>query len=237
MIVNEKKLLFLLIVFVLLNNLTGCERKQAGSETVNAVPAAEVTEPEKEPEPEPVEATSPNMPEWAKAYYDYLVEGDLARDFYNEAEDYSFCLCYIDEDNVPELYVNAGILAGYALYTYYNGKVVQLFQSSGSNLIIWIERSGRVLYRQGLSAMYAEGVWIYEMANGELQQIAEGTLITQDYADWYEGNLPPSTWNGQNVTEEEYRTQLNEVFDTSKSSDDENDLIDIYSLLDMLTSF
>lgn len=154
--------------------------------------------------------------EWARAYYDYLTKGNLESDFYDEAEDYLLCFCYIDEDDIPELYVNAGISAGYALYTYYDGKVVRLFNSAGSNDIEWIEGSGRVLYAQGLSAMYAESVWIYEMANGELQQIAEGTLITQDYADWYEGNLPPSTWNGQDVTEEEYREQLNEVFDTAQ---------------------
>ena len=41
------------------------------------------------------------------------------------------------------------------------------------------------------------------MVNGELQQIAEGTLITQGYIDYYEGDLPPSTWNGQDVAEDE----------------------------------
>ena len=206
----KKNWIFLSMVAALLINLIGCEGKQIEE--------------------------APQMSEWAKAYYDYLAEGDLESDFYYEAENYSLCLCYIDDDSIPELYVDAGVLSGYALYAYYNGKVVQLFESNGSNFIKWIEGSGRVLYKQGLSAMYAESVWIYEMTNGELQQIAEGTLITQDYADWYEGDLPPSTWNGQDVTEEEYRALLNEVFDTSKLSYDENDLIDLYSMLDILTS-
>lgn len=176
--------------------------------------------------------------EWAKAYYDYLAGGDLAGDFYNEAEDYSICLCYIDEDNIPELYVYTDILTGYALYTYHDGKVVQLIQSNGTNFIEWIEKSGRVLYAQTQSAMYAESVWIYEMINGELQQIAEGTQITQDYIDWYLGELPPSTWNGQDVTEEEYQALKSEVFDTSKAVQlsYENDFLDLYSILDKLTS-
>lgn len=185
-----------------------------------------------------VEEEAPRMSEWARAYYDYLAGGDLARDFYYEAENYLFCLCYIDEDNIPELYVNAGVLAGYALYTYYDGKVIQLLQSNGTNFIEWIEKSGRVLYAQTQSAMYAESVWIYEMKNDELKQIAEGTLITQDYIDWYLGDLPPSTWNGQDVTEEKYRALKSEVFDTSKVAElsYENDFSDLYSILDKLTS-
>ena len=186
-----------------------------------------------------VEEEAPEISsEWAKAYYDYLADGDLAGDFYYEAEDYSICLCYIDEDDIPELYVNAGSLAGYALYTYYDGKVVQLLQSNGTNFIEWIEKSGKVLYAQTQSAMYAESVWIYEMINGELQQIAEGTLITRDYIDWYLGELPPSTWNGRDVTEEEYQALKSEVFDTSKVAQlsYENDFSDLYFMLDKLAS-
>lgn len=231
---NRKTIITLTASSVLIINLFGCGNKSDITESVNVESVTEVYS--------IIETgtISSTMPEWAAAYYDYLVDGNLERDFYNETvkENYSLCLCCIDEDDVPELYVYTDIYAGanYALYTYYNGKVVQLFESCGSNHIEWIERSGRVLYRQELSAMYAESVWIYEMANGELQQIAEGTLITQDYTDWYEGNLPPSTWNGQDVTEDEYQERLNEVFGTRELSYDENNLLDFYSLLDMLTS-
>lgn len=185
-----------------------------------------------------VEATQPKMSEWAKAYYDYLAGGNLERDFYYGAEDYSFYICYIDEDDIPELYVNTGMLTGYALYTYYDGNVVQLISSNGTNYIDWIEKSGRVLYAQGGSAMFGESVWIYEMVDGELQQIAEGNLITQDYIDWYEGDLPSSTWNGRDVTEDEYQALKKEVFDTSEDviiTYDESETL--YSMLNKLASF
>lgn len=175
---------------------------------------------------------------WAKAYYDYLVGGDIVSDCGLEWEDCSYChiqLCYIDEDNIPEMYVL--LEQSMTIYEYNNGQVKLLIKNSAKNVTLeWIEKENRIresISEGGDEVYNDEGIYI--IVDGELQLIAGGHLIIE-YNLVDEGFVEEAEWNNIAVTEEEYYILRNEVFDETRIEKISDKFDDISSALDFLQS-
>lgn len=164
--------------------------------------------------------------DWVQAYYDYLTEGKLKEDFLIEGSTDRYLdritLCYVDEDNIPELYAHTNYLE-YALYTYYGGQVIELIRGGGLGIsdMKWLEMENRIR-QQGHSVVYEDHTKIYEIVKGELHQIGEGLLSYEDVAE-KEGR-PLATWNDTEVSKDEYYILRKQAFDEEGSDYDKYSL-------------
>lgn len=160
--------------------------------------------------------------DWAQAYYDYLTEGRLEEDFsyLDDAERNidRITLCYINEDSIPELYVNVGV--DYALYTYYDGQVIELLGGRGITNVKWLEKENLIMQRQGGGTIYADSVLIYEITNGKLHLMEKGDLVIKEFAE--ANGYPLATWNDIEVTEDEYYLLRKQAFDEERTGNDKH---------------
>lgn len=170
--------------------------------------------------------------DWVQAYYDYVTEGRLEEDLIYEFE-YGdikgITLCYINEDNIPELYVYTDV--EYALYTYYNGQVIELLRSRGvGGDVKWWERGNRILqlWYEGRGTIYSDDIRVYEITNGELHQIGKGNLVSSLTLAETEG-YSLATWNDIEVTEDEYYVLRKQAFDEESIDEDKYSLNIEYS--------
>nr|MCR5684310.1 hypothetical protein [Lachnospiraceae bacterium] len=157
----------------------------------------------------------------------------------------TYSLIYLDEDDIPEIFISTGICAqGEFVLTYNNGKVeICRLDRLGSE---YIERSGLIYTDTGHMGYYP--VSITKLENGVFSEIASGAYTESekyyapdgseidylDYLEWDEeatGGEPYSEisfsweWMGEQVTQEEYDTRIEDLFDISAGkypvSDDE----------------
>jgi len=171
--------------------------------------------------------------EWTQAYYDYLInhpeyashiDGEYQADYMGEGYlGNEFNILYVDDDSIPEIYVQGTSYAGGdQLLYYHNGQVYEeYFCNYGGS---YIPRSGKMLDSGGHMGGYYDRVM--QLAGGKLETIAEGTT---DYNDDFgytvedeNGNmiLQRATWNELEIsTIEEYSMLLNDSFDTAKSKE------------------
>ncbi|MCR5451893.1 MAG: hypothetical protein K6F00_04620 [Lachnospiraceae bacterium] len=136
----------------------------------------------------------------------------------------SFKLIYVNNDDVPELlavhtpkdeYDNAGVYS-YAVYTYYNGKAVNLggFSSGVASAggyrgdTSYIPRSGKI-YETYISSGSGEGEdIIHVMKKGALKKKAKGE---------YSIATETQKWNGKEVSAKKYSKKLKKAFNSKKA--------------------
>lgn len=114
-----------------------------------------------------------------------------------------FELGYVDDDNVPELFVSTDMShgAGVTVYTFANGKVVKLCDSGSYGSVRYIERKG---YICGYSIAFgALDTVVHKLENGKVTQ----AYVTKDetYVDeaLLDGKKRECTINGKAVTQKE----------------------------------
>ncbi len=175
--------------------------------------------------PEITKDTSDNEP-WRKAYIDFLTTDEDVAPYEDE---YGICtkytLIYLDDDSIPEIFVDTGFEAGgeYIL-TYYNGKVIkESLSRTGSE---YIERSGLVYTNTGHMEYYP--LTITKLENGVFTVIGKGVsyISEEDYKKRAEDeNYHPSLtyeWEGKKVTEDQYNAKVAELYDLNKSKVPDN---------------
>lgn len=163
------------------------------------------------------------MKEWEKAYLEYLesLEGK---------DSYTYSFIYVDDDSVPELEINTGCVNDSLLLTYHDGILDKLdIYRSG---LFYIEKGNLVCNSSGNTGAYFE--YVYTIQEGRWKQIGCGEFRedyenrTEDYIDYlYE-------WDGESVTEEEYRQKLQNIYPEEESKEPEGHYYiykDIASLL------
>ena len=156
---------------------------------------------------------------YKKAYYK-LVKELYNSDVYTGGFD-RYALIYLDDDDIPELlavhtpidiYDNNGVYC-YALYTYYDGKAVMLgYYTSGvasaggyRGNTMYIKKSGK-LYESYMQAANGNGGdIIYQLQNGEMVELGQGT---------YNIESDNSIWNGKAVSSSKYTKAFNNLFKT-----------------------
>lgn len=155
---------------------------------------------------------------WKIAYIDYIKGGDgeYSRNPYPNAwDEYTyFTLVDVDGDEIPELYRQGGYVAqGEALVTYANGKlkVINSYASGyffqGNSGYLWREERDREndieYYRH------------YKYDKGNLTLLLEAAEIDETAS-----RKQKYVWDGKEVSEEVFRSHINEINDNSKSYTD-----------------
>lgn len=145
---------------------------------------------------------------WQEAYIDFLKKpSDTV--WVSEDEWNKYSLIYIDNDDIPELYINTGIAAsGEIIVSFYEGKVRSMNRDRGG--IKYIEYGGLLYSDWGNTGFYPCDIYMLE--KGEFSEIGTGWI--SDHYD--EENYYAYYWEGKEVTETEYEECIKEKIDKSK---------------------
>lgn len=127
------------------------------------------------------------------------------------AREVSFTFIYLDDDDIPEMFIDTGIEAsGQAIIGYYDGEIVEgYFSRIGSQ---YIEKSGLVYTNTGHMGFYPLDITKYE--NGEFTVIGSGIACFTDE------NSPDTLtyeWEGEQVSEETFDSKVAEFYDLEQS--------------------
>ncbi len=191
----------LLAIMCSLLCLTGCFSPNQSSTTVEKN--------EKETKSEPVQ----NLDEAKAAYIKYLKEHN-----YSEGQDARYNLIYIDDNDIPEIYVTGPSLAdpNLTLLTCYNNTVTGLNVYGGNlanySTIYYQERKGKFCTHGGRSGYNAHNIYTLEKGNINLEH--EG-----DYLEINGKAVKDSYWkyDGENVSMSEYHQKVESDFDFTQS--------------------
>ncbi|MCC8097496.1 MAG: zinc ribbon domain-containing protein [Eubacterium sp.] len=141
-------------------------------------------------------------------YINYINEV-INADSINKNNEFAFI--YVDDDEIPELFVRGTYMAyGDTVCIYYDGTFYeyQLYRMGGMS---YIEREGLVSNTNENQGYFT--TQIYTLSKGILTEIATGDTNSNDPVD----EMDIFKWEGEPVSEEEYKRQLNAVYDTSKA--------------------
>lgn len=153
-----------------------------------------------------------------EAYQDYMQTNmDVSLD---DGLSYSgYALVNVDEDTIPELFWDSGIYAyGMLLLTYSNGRVHENYLASGG--FSYLEYQNKMLLSYGHMDVYGDSVC--HLQDGTLLADQNGEYGLSDNTQVYDadGNEIPYeySWEGQEMSEEEYQKKLSECFDVTSAT-------------------
>ena len=157
---------------------------------------------------------------WRSAYLEYLSKDDYIAEYGTGDYGFTFTLIYLDNDDIPELFVDTGIEAGgQIIATYYDGKVIeQHFPRLGSQ---YIEKSGLIYTNTGHMDYYP--LTITKLENGTFTEIGSGlSYVTEEDRDKMinDENHPyilTYEWEGEKVSEDQFNAYVAELYDLEQS--------------------
>ena len=164
-----------------------------------------------EPE-EPQETASSDQEPWARAYVDFIIQ-DTQDDIKLRDEGASYMLLYLDGDEIPELYIDYGFTYAGAKICTWDGKQVNFEYTGASDYLTYYEKENCFHTRGGRMDVYYDV--IYQIKNGAIQEKARGDREVLSY----DPEEIRYSWNGENVSENQYNAALAAVFDESKAKD------------------
>ena len=167
--------------------------------------------------------------DWQKAYIEFLED--------KNNEYISFALVYIDDDNIPELYMCANNEAtGDSVTSYKNGAVFteDLNRTGGGR---YIQKSGKVLNENGnMGNCYThaynltdDGFVLYFTAH-KAEIITE--FVDDEYEIIYEFSVEDTP-----VTEQKYNDALNVAFDYDNSKRLDENAVSYDQIIDLISNF
>ncbi|MCD8215185.1 MAG: zinc ribbon domain-containing protein [Clostridiales bacterium] len=147
-----------------------------------------------------------------RAYINYINELVAANNKDSQQNEYDFI--YIDNDEIPELFVHGRFEAeGDRICTYYNGSVSE-YPLNRTGGMSYMERGGLVCNFNGNSGYFLLN--IYSLSNGNLTKIYSG-LEAEEYDKDSDSFIISYEWEDVSVSEEEFNAKWNSVFDTSRA--------------------
>ncbi len=157
---------------------------------------------------------------WRTAYAKYLEALDQeAGGKYAAGCTYSFI--YVDDDQIPELVCDSGFEAGGCLILTYSHREVDAVQTYRLNFD-YLERKGLLCNSDGNMGFYydrvfalKDGKWIL-MAEGEYGDPEGGPVLDEE-----DNFIFQYSWEGKQVSGEEYEAALKEVYDRSRAKSPE----------------
>lgn len=172
-----------------------------------------------------------NSNAWKNAYINYINGLEATNMSTEEWAQYEYALIYVDDDDVPELYVEGLSEAeGDRICTLGNdGQVVEciLSRTYGSS---YIERSGLICNFNGnMDYFYLN---FYQLSNGVFTQLSDA--YGAEVVEWDEnGNSTENyTWNDSEVTKEEFYANWKAIMDLDALV---NPWEDVYTADDMIS--
>lgn len=146
-----------------------------------------------------------NAENWKQAYYDFIIK-DAAESEYsknNNVDYFSYHLVYLDEDEIPELWINYIITAaGCRLVTVSDGEIHDSLLGCG-----WISYSD---YQNTFCYSYGKtgSPTIYSLEHGSLVKLAGGAQYAETYI-----------WDDISVSKEVYYQNLYKYIDLESAKD------------------
>ncbi len=217
----------ILYAFIAASLLAGCGNTSSNTgkhETSNSNDSDEATETEAEPGVAESDIQEENEP-WRQAYLDYLTSDTDFINYRDNGDSLTYTLIYLDENDVPELFIDSGFEAGGQLIaTYYDGKVIdQHFPRIGSQ---YIERTGLVYTNTGHMDYYP--LSITKLENGEFTVLGSGIayMTDEDREKMVADENYPYTltyeWEDEVVSEEQFNANVAKLYDLEKSKYPDN---------------
>ena len=154
--------------------------------------------------------------EWKQAYYDFVTGNeDLQYIYQDERDQVNFYLVYMDDNDVPELYMDS--LNGYIgdMVATYHGKVDYMMYIGPYGDCEYVERSGMFANSDGRMGYYTDT--IYKIENGVISIADSGTWTEDTNPDTPDELLHTYSWNGETVDESTYYTYKNQAYDYAQS--------------------
>lgn len=155
---------------------------------------------------------------WKSAYLNYIETNTQIEDPEKGTHREIYKLLDLNEDGVPELYINFGSTAGGdAILSYFNGEIVE--QKMNNYGFRYVE--GANLFRDSGGHMDEYYDKIYTLENGNFVLLYSGEYGAEDNSkvEYGDDGMPVYQyfWENEEVSsEEEYDRKLNEVYDTEK---------------------
>lgn len=143
---------------------------------------------------------------WKEAYIDFVNKLHVTEGY---DEDYEYSLIYVDDNDIPELYIFTKIMAsGEIVVSFYDGNIRVMNRDRVG--IEYMEYGGLLYSMSGAMGDYPCN--IYRLEKGEFSEIGTGHEF--EYQD--DGIYFKYFWEGKEVAETEYMAYINELIDTSK---------------------
>lgn len=150
------------------------------------------------------------LEEWKQAYLDYLEECRIGDSF-------RYSLIYVDDDDIPELFVDTGAGPGGCMILTFHDHVLDEWQSNRRN-VSYIERGNLVLNADGIYGYYfdsvysiQDGKWVF-VGGGEHGDGPAGVQFDENgnYIEFF-------YWDGEEITEREYGARLSAIYPMEQS--------------------
>lgn len=142
---------------------------------------------------------------YREAYLSYLDE-------FEYADECTYSLIYVDDDNIPELVIDNGYeAAGCIILTFHDG-VLDEWQSSRLNFT-YIERGNLICNSDGHMGYYYD--WVYTIQDGKWCYVDGGVYGDPPDGPRFDENedyIYVYQWGEDEVSEEEYGNRLNGVY-------------------------
>lgn len=146
---------------------------------------------------------------WQDAYIDYINKPEST--IWTSEKSSVYSLIYVDEDDIPELYIQGGMATGAFMVSFYDGKVRAMNRERGG--IQYLEYGGLFYSDWGNMGFYPCNV--YMLDKGEFSEIGTG-WISENYDAEKEDADYDHFWEGSLMTEAEYKECLNKLVDTTQ---------------------
>ena len=147
---------------------------------------------------------------WQEAYIDYINKPESTIWTLKNGSDYS--LIYVDDDDIPELYIHTGIMGtGTFIVSFYDGNVRAMYRERGG--IEYMEFGGLLYSNWGNSGFDPFNVYMLE--KGEFSEIGTGW---DHWVNLFDDAEPQFEyfWEGNPVTEAEYEACISKLIDTTQ---------------------
>lgn len=186
------------------------EPEQTPSGTNGSLTSPETSMPEADRTPQSTLAPDPDT--WQGAYVEFM-EGPELDDLFGHYY-LTYSLIYVDGDDIPELVIDSGGEAGGCLLlTWHNGKLD--WMQTDRLEFTYLERQNLLCNASGNMGHYYD--LVYTIQDGCWVLMADGRVWEAHY-DEITGDLDFAfSWNGVEVSEEEYYRQLTSIFDGKQS--------------------
>ena len=148
---------------------------------------------------------------WQEAYIDYINKPEST--IWTSENDSDYSLIYVDDDDIPELYIRTGFMvSGEFVVSFYDGKVRALNRERGG--IEYMEYGGLFYSDWGNMGFYPCDVYMLE--RGEFSEIGTGWLSEARDEENPDNWGFDYFWEGSLMTETEYEECLNKLIDTTQ---------------------
>ena len=231
----KKKVISIILIGIMMHSVYACG-SITPEEVEDTLPNSEVQLTADDEIAEPIHIIKPGltqddtyeMQDWQQAYAKYAeeLEAEYQNDKWLNDIDITYSLIYVDEDDIPELVIDAGF-SMYHILTFHDGEIDELKTDRAT--ACYMERQNLLDDDNGAMGFYHD--YIYSIENGKWVYVPGGEIFerhddtNREYFDF--------RWEGAEVPEAVYEQKLRKVFDKEQSMEPEN----FVSLEEMLSLF